>query len=1103
MIRQERMKEWLPGRKVTGKAKVGDIDAVLDQIRDEWEFVIDPDFNNVDLALSLLDGASTGKSFDSFRRTKALLSQALKGSVDKHYKAFANALPHHAALLNHLGLAQAQVHETRTALQEAKESFGGKRADLVQLWSRGQTVEEMIRLMDQIEHLKSVPDALETLISEKRLVQASVLLIRSLKLINKLDMQEIGAVTDLRSYLVGQEIALREILVDELHNHLYLKSFWCGTRWVAYTPNQSAMPTVEFEDESVHFGAASSAARIPVFDGSRTSRLSRYLGSLATRPNDPPHDLSNTGFRDHMIVQDISASVSASGSFPSSSNLATTQLQANTNPEADSFTYIEALLESLAVLGKLGSALDVVMQRLQNEIYSLVEATVVEVEERAEEAKRSSVLLTAGPRPKSDGGYIFVSTESTLLQLAHPSLAAKGMSTRTSALRLTALESSSKSDDQEIIRDLFWTVYSKLDAVSQGLRVVFEVANRIGSRRDFRDSSGAKPGALFPIADVWLSVQAEVRTLLHDYLTDEEHSSVVGRNPITSINETLREGRFMRDKLKGIFRFADTDTKITGKVLRKHEDELVHAIRDTMPGLAQSSSENAVQVALSNVGSDERVLGAGLHHRLLVKPDAFHVNVLFRPTLVFLSRIADILPEGMEGARSATEVLDEFVLKVYLPQLEEKISLLLHQAISSADAFQSDILSTRFSPQPILKAATQVMALINSLCAMLRTTPFHRENYSRLIVGVIIQFYQCCSDRFQTLVSTVEVDTQATPSLAAQWAQKSELSLCLSELFSTCDLMVKLQLCRQETNLEMSHLGQGSVNKTTLNPSLRNVSALCSLYRSVAWFIDELKALKASPEGTLSPAAAETLTAPFTPSPFLPTIPFTSAEEQLSLPLSREMTLRFSALLKTYTQLAELILHTIRIEVRCRGIYYLDAAFRYGNYQVEYEVGEPDPYIVDLNTELSRLDESASATLLEDEREFVFSGLEDLIEHLLIANARHIRLANNFGIKKVMRNILALEQSIRSTGSGHQSTEFGRARTYYSLFSLAPQGLLEDVRTNKMFSFDEYNVMLRLQCGVDRCLGETAAAQAIDRNYGMYTIELHGIELESTADTNP
>ena len=34
--------------------------------------------------------------------------------------------------------------------------------------------------------------------------------------------------------------ALRDILIDELHNHLYLKSFWCENRWAAYTVGQQS-----------------------------------------------------------------------------------------------------------------------------------------------------------------------------------------------------------------------------------------------------------------------------------------------------------------------------------------------------------------------------------------------------------------------------------------------------------------------------------------------------------------------------------------------------------------------------------------------------------------------------------------------------------------------------------------------------------------------------------------------------------------------------------------------------------------------------------------------------------------------------------------------
>jgi hypothetical protein len=43
---------------------------------------------------------------------------------------------------------------------------------------------------------------------------------------------------------------------------------------------------------------------------------------------------------------------------------------------------------------------------------------------------------------------------------------------------------------------------------------------------------------------------AQVRTLVNDYLTDEEQGVMSGRNPISSINDVLREARFSRDKSK-------------------------------------------------------------------------------------------------------------------------------------------------------------------------------------------------------------------------------------------------------------------------------------------------------------------------------------------------------------------------------------------------------------------------------------------------------------------------------------------------------------------------------------------------------------------------
>lgn len=262
-------------------------------------------------------------------------------------------------------------------------------------------------------------------------------------------------------------------------------------------------------------------------------RYRYFLAELAIRSNDSPLDVE-----DHRLRGSTSASSPIAGvnSFASSSNLAGIAVSHNKSPESDSFAYMETLLESLAVLGKLGSALDAVAQRLPQEIYALVDSTLDEVSERADYLKKSSVLdagelrtgvediyvVSSGPNPANLG--LLSSTAQTFLSSAGK---ARGALLSPSALRLAALEASTKQIDHEILKDFFWTLYSKLDAVAQGLGVVSELANRIGSvlpllrkfsaylttefqRRDFKDSSGAKPGQLFPLSEIAIPLHAEV-----------------------------------------------------------------------------------------------------------------------------------------------------------------------------------------------------------------------------------------------------------------------------------------------------------------------------------------------------------------------------------------------------------------------------------------------------------------------------------------------------------------------------------------------------------------------------------------------------------------
>lgn len=182
---------------------------------------------------------------------------------------------------------------------------------------------------------------------------------------------------------------------------------------------------------------------------------------------------------------------------------------------------------------------------------------------------------------------------------------------------------------------------------------------------------------------------------------DEQQGSST-RNPISSINEILRDGKFNRERVRVIyfifsppvdiywqqpaFRFSDTDMKATNKTLKPHEDGLTKALKDTMPGLAPGAGSDPSQPIISSA-PDERLLGRDQHHRLLIRPDPFHVTVLFQPTLCFLDRVAEILPTEILASMTSDSVLDEFVLKMYLPQLEEKVLDLFHRAVTGKTHF--------------------------------------------------------------------------------------------------------------------------------------------------------------------------------------------------------------------------------------------------------------------------------------------------------------------------------------------------------------------------------------------------------------------------------
>lgn len=120
----------------------------------------------------------------------------------------------------------------------------------------------------------------------------------------------------------------------------------------------------------------------------------------------------------------------------------------------------------------------------------------------------------------------------------------------------------------------------------------------------------------------------------------------------------------------------------------------------------------------------------------------------------------------------------------------------------------------------------------------------------------------------------------------------------------------------------------------------------------------------------------------------------------------------------------------------------------------------------------------------------MFRGLALLIDHVFIHAARQVKRVNAAGARKLRRNILSLQQTLRgivSTGHEHEGM-LSHAIEYWELFGKGPKRMLESIRTRKpAFSFEDYNAMLELQCRAESKDGED--------DLNAYLIDLHALAM--------
>ncbi|PSK56543.1 hypothetical protein B9Z65_6167 [Elsinoe australis] len=929
-----------PGNTRNFSESARNVEDILRYIEQQWGFMSSDSCIPVKVALQLMDQSSLGLAdqFDSFRQVHQQLQSALKAIVNEHHQGFNSSIGTFHQIQASLQLSQTRVRELKASLVEAKGNLSVNRPELKAFASSSQNYDQMLQMLNHIEEVQGMPEKIESHISEKRFLGAVDTLQEALKLMRKPEMEEIGALSDLQVYLGNQEHSVTDILVEELHSHLYLKSPYCEERWKRYASRQGGTEMVMIGSERRH--------------------LYQFLDS-----SDFQQPLKEDPGR---------------------------------NPEADSFAYIHLLVEALSRMGRLDVAVDAIEQRMPVELFRVVEKCYIEVEQR------------------------------------HPN------NMRTSGGKRSNLATIWQDDElrREIVEDMLSSLYARFEAIAEGHRVVFEVISGVSRRHGERD-----PSLLRSFNELWKLYQSEIRSLLHDHL-----SSTGDLGSRSRLDDDINANMFRphaRDRNRRMFKLADTDKNSTS--LSTEREDLDAILKASVPGLVSSGLASVDRSDDPSKALDRSATG----HKLLVEPSVFNMSSLLPPSLSFLTRLKEVVPTNSDVVVSTlTSFLDDFLVNVFEPQMEETLAEACGAAYSQSDAFQEDPKWSTQATKPIFKSTIDLFQLINSFCRMLVALP-PNQSFTELILGQIRNHYNRFNEIYRSIITKPQTETSAsrTRRKAASLAEGGDLLPLVKQLVNS-PADATPELWTQETNSLITLVRTATPSEDDLLTSPKSIRQLSTLSTSALWFVSRLSTLRhIDPRAANSTSLAAHQTRAWTD----------SSTGEPYLPLSNDTAAEFDSLLDSFTDLSALILRTLHLELRLETLAGIAKALG-TTYWLNQPYNEPDASILQLNKTILGFDNELSARLPEGNYKACVAKLADLVDSALVSFAATVPAMDEYGASRMALNILVLQQGLKEVDG---AADLARAARFWELWDGKGEGVVREVQGGRAGK-EEGQAMVRL-----------------------------------------
>ncbi|KAJ2449937.1 exocyst subunit [Coemansia sp. RSA 2336] len=655
------------------------------------------------------------------------------------------------------------------------------------------------------------------------------------------------------------------------------------------------------------------------------------------------------------------------------------------NVEADSFAYVEMLIESLRTLDATNTGLQEIKSTMALELSRLIDGVVAETEER----------------------------NRALLSRAHDA---------------------GQAADSEVLLDFSRILFARLETVLEYHEYVLDIANHLDRSERYSLTSPMSPATpmspnrrAYTLADVWEAIKAEVLALMRAYLIAEDTTAGSGDVAAGGARDLFRMERGEGEAVEALY----------APIAARFQD------------LAASAPDRRRELTAPAVLDEYSSVQSSLQHKLLASPDIAHAPELLTMALAFTRRIAPMLAAATPAVLSPAvrrsvggdlaadgetdEYLQQFFTKTFLPHVQAQATRLFNELASASDAFETNP-TVQFGGRPVFRSAAGLVPLLQNFGTLLNSLDMFRGENWGILLQLASQYYEMSLSLFRDTLRSPEGQTY----LSVRWAE----SLDMMQLFDKrMRLGVRDSDTQREIRQEEAMKADRSLNAYELVFDVKRLATIAQLHQTLEWLLTQLENVAAERAQALrhhEGAAAAAL-------------------------LKRHEADRVRVVGR-FQSLSVQCLMVLRIEVRLHCMHYLDLAMREGTYHLDRDADEPEPYIHALNADISSIEEKMELCLSPEKLNLVFAGISVLMAHILIANTRHIRHFNRAGNRKMLRNILALQQNLTNIALPEEGG-LDNARKFYELYDLGADGILKHIAEHgPEFSFEDYRRMIGFMC---------------------------------------